>query len=176
MFCYPASAGAPGSQDSPELGRVEAIYLGKILQFVQWPAEQGIQNETFRVCVAGRNSMSFPLAQELRASLVAGRRVEVRMIAKDQGLRECQVLFVGTTNTKRRSGILDSVKGIPILTVGDDQEFLEAGGILRLNNDKNQMQFEVNLQGARSAGLKIDARLLAMAHRVMAEHKEVAGI
>jgi len=62
-----------------------------------------------------------------------------------------------------------------MLTVGDDAGFLEAGGILEFAYAGNTIQFAVNLAAAKRAGLKIDARLLALAQRVLTE-KESTGI
>jgi hypothetical protein len=62
-----------------------------------------------------------------------------------------------------------------VLTVGDDEGFLEAGGILELIRTGNTLQFAVNLPAAKNAGLKFDARLLSLAQRVLTE-KEAAGI
>jgi hypothetical protein len=57
-----------------------------------------------------------------------------------------------------------------MLTVGDDPGFLEAGGILEFTATGNTMQFAVNLPAAKRAGLKIDARLLSLARRVLTEY------
>jgi len=156
-------------QTSPQQGRTEAVYLRKILAFVQWPPRQRTPSEVFRVCVTGKYGISFVLAEELRVSTVDGQKIEVRMIQKNQDLMSCQVLFVSEPDAKQRAKILESVKGSHILTVGDDEGFLEAGGILEFNAVGNAMQFAVNLLAARDAGLKIDARLLSLARRVLTE-------
>jgi YfiR/HmsC-like len=155
--------------------RAEAIYLKKMLSFVQWPADPGIPGEAFRVCVAGSYRNSFVFAEEMRGITVEGRKIEVRSIRKEENLKNCQVLFIGSPEPNLRAKLLESVKGTPILTVGDDAGFLEAGGILELAYTGSAIQFTVNLRAARNAGLKIDARLLALAQRVLTE-KEATGI
>jgi hypothetical protein len=155
--------------------RAEAMYLKKMLSFVQWPSSPGVPDEAFRVCVAGGYRNSFVFAEEMRGTKVEGRRIEVRSIRKEESLKNCQVLFIGSPEPKLRAKLLESVKGAQILTVGDDAGFLEAGGILELSYAGNTNQFTVNLRAARNAGLKIDARLLALAQRVLTE-KEATGI
>jgi hypothetical protein len=155
--------------------RAEAIYLKKILSFVQWPSSPGGSEEAFRVCLAGGYRNSFVFAEEMRGIKVEGRKIEVRSIRKEDSLKNCQVLFIGSPEPKLRAKLLESVKGAQMLTIGDDAGFLEAGGILELAYAGNTIQFTVNLRAARNAGLKIDSRLLALAQRVLTE-KEAAGI
>ncbi|HKM66977.1 MAG TPA: YfiR family protein [Candidatus Acidoferrum sp.] len=162
-------SGVLDCQTSSQMSHAEAVYLRKILVFVQWPPRPGIPNEVFRVCVAGRYGIGFVLAEELRASTVDGQKIDVRMLPKDQGLMNCQVLFISEPDVKQRAKLLESVKGTHVLTVADDKGFLEAGGILEFSSVGNVMQFAVNLPAAKSAGLKIDARLLSLARRVVTE-------
>jgi len=155
--------------------RAEALYLKKILRFVEWPSGAGISGEPFRVCVAADYRIVFPLSEELRGIKLKGRKIDVQMIQKEESLRNCQVLFIGSPEPNLRARLLESVKGTQMLTVGDDAGFLEAGGILEFIYAGNTIQFAVNLRAARNAGLKIDARVLALAQRVLTE-KEATGI
>ena len=155
--------------------RAEALYLKKILSFVEWPSGAGVSGEPFRVCVAADFRIVFPLSEELRGIQVKGRKTNVQMIRKEESLKNCQVLFIGSPEPKLRAKLLESVKGTQMLTVGDDAGFLEAGGILEFIYAGNTIQFGVNLPAAKRAGLKIDARVLALAQRVLTE-KEATGI
>jgi hypothetical protein len=149
--------------------RAKAIYLKKILNFVEWPSGPGTPHAPFRVCVAADYQIAFPLAEELRGIKVNGRTVDVQLVRKEEGLKNCQLLFIGSPEPKLRARLLESVKDTQMLTVGDDPGFLEAGGILELTATGNTMQFAVNLTAAKRAGLKIDARLLSLAQRVLTE-------
>ncbi|HUL33708.1 MAG TPA: YfiR family protein [Candidatus Eisenbacteria bacterium] len=163
------NGGVARGQTPQEVGQVEAAYLRKIVEFVQWPAVSTDPGKAFRVCVMGRFLMSHPLAQEFRAATVAGRKVEVVIVDSKQSVKACQVLFVNAVDTRQRSNILDSVKGSEVLTVGDDAGFLEAGGILQFSAEGNLLRFGINLVAARNAGLKFDSRVLSLAHRVVTE-------
>jgi YfiR/HmsC-like len=165
-----ADCGTPSEAD-----RAEARYLKKMLSFVEWPSNPGTPDEPFRVCVAPDYRIIFPLSEELRGITVKGRTIDVQMIRKEDNLKNCRVLFIGSPEPKLRAKLLESVKGTQMLTVGDDAGFLEAGGILEFAYAGNTIQFSVNLPAAKRAGLKIDSRLLAIAQRVLTE-KEATGI
>ena len=154
--------------------RAEAIYLKKMLSFVQWPTSQGASNEAFQVCVAGDYRNSYVFAEEMRGTKVEGRKIQVRPVRKEESLKNCKVLFIGSPEPKSRAKLLASVKGEQMLTVGDDAGFLGAGGMLEFSHAGNTIQFTVNLRAARNASLKIDARLLTLARRVLTE-KEATG-
>ena len=149
--------------------RAEAVYLKKILSFVEWPSGPGIPDTPFRVCVAADYQIAVPLSEELRGINVNGRTVDVETVRKEEGLKNCQLLFIGSPEPRLRARLLESVKGAQMLTVGDDPGFVEAGGILEFTLVGNTMQFAVNLTAAKRAGLKIGARLLSLAQRVLTE-------
>ncbi len=53
-----------------------------------------------------------------------------------------------------------------MLIVGDKPGFVQDGGMINLKVVDDRVRFEINLASARSAGLKLDTRLLQMATRV----------
>jgi hypothetical protein len=62
---------------------------------------------------------------------------------------------------------LDVVRGRMVLTVGETPEFLAAGGILSFSSQQGAIQFDVNLEAANKARLKISSRLLALARHIV---------
>jgi len=108
-----------------------------------------------------------------RGTTVHGRRVEIRWIQKPQELSSCHILFVSRSQQKRYNQALDVVRGRMVLTVGETPEFLAAGGIMSFCSQLGAIQFDVNLEAANKAHLKISSRLLALARRVV-NHAEPA--
>ena len=81
---------------------------------------------------------------------------------------ECQILFVGGPGDKKRiEDMLASAGSLPILTVGEADRFAESGGAIGFCTEDNKIRFEVNLNAAGKAGLKISAKLLALAKTVL---------
>jgi hypothetical protein len=85
------------------------------------------------------------------------------------------VIFFSRSEAKRYGKILEGLKGKSVLTIGESEDFLEAGGMVELSFENDRLQLEVNLVAARNANLKVDARLLAMAKRVVTEHSTPGG-
>jgi hypothetical protein len=171
FFCACRTSG----QGLPESTLKKATTLKLMLSFVQWPEKQPRDEEgTFQLCVVGDQWLGYALTQETRAASVGGRKIEVKSIESGQDLQGCQVVFVSMSQERRHRKILGQMKGSSALTVGETSGFVSAGGIVEFSFDQDHLRFEINLAAARSAGLKLDARLLAMAKRVVIE-KALAG-
>ena len=118
-------------------------------------------------CVEDDGLLGFALAQELSNTTVEGRRVEVRWVHTEKELKGCHVLFVGGSEEKQIAKTLERVKGANVLTLGEARGFLEAGGVAQLTYEDSFIRLGVNLAAAQNAGLKVDARLLGLARRVV---------
>jgi hypothetical protein len=55
----------------------------------------------------------------------------------------------------------------PVLTVGESQYFVQQGGVIGFCLVENKVRFNINLEAAGKARLKISAKLLALAKTVI---------
>ena len=81
--------------------------------------------------------------------------------------RGCQILFIGESQQKRAPSLLTRIQGNPILTVGDTEHFVQDGGMIGFLLEENKIRFEINLEAAEHAKLRLSSRLLALAKRVL---------
>jgi hypothetical protein len=157
------------AQNSNELEyRAKAIYLANFPSFVEWPLEALPSDKApFLICVFGEFPFGTSLAKITRGTTVHDRRVEVRWIRKQEELASCQILFVSRSEQKKYSRSLDAVRGRTVFTVGETPVFLGAGGILSFSSQEGTIRFDVNLEAANKAHLRISSRLLALARHVV---------
>jgi hypothetical protein len=52
-----------------------------------------------------------------------------------------------------------------VLTVGETDKFTQSGGLINFITEGDKVRFEINNDSARSAGLQISSKLLALAKR-----------
>ena len=163
------------AQDSVTLEyRAKANYLAKFPSFVEWPESALPHGESpFLLCVFGNYPFGISLAEFTRGATTQQRRVETRWIRKEQDLHSCQILFISRSEQKRYRQVLEAVSGQVVLTVGETPDFLDAGGILCFSMQQGTLRFEVDLDEANKAHLKISSRLLALARHVVS-HIEAA--
>lgn len=164
FFSLPLSA---QNSTTPEY-LAKANYLANFPSFVEWPPEALPAGKApFLVCVFGDFSFGTSLAESTRGAMVRDRRLEIRWVQKPQELSACQIVFVSRSEKKRYNVALDAVRGHMVLTVGETPEFLDAGGIVSFSGQLGVIQFDVNLDAAKKAQLKISSRLLALARRIV---------
>jgi hypothetical protein len=113
-----------------------------------------------------------PMARELSGSRIGGRTVDLRLVKAESEMRACDLIFITQTNGMSIAKILAPLQRLTILTVGESEGFLEAGGIFELKYDRNTLQIKVNLTAANNAQLKLDSRLLTLAKRVVVQKKQ----
>jgi hypothetical protein len=146
----------------------KANFLARSASFVDWPGDSPFQTaSSFRWCVFGTFSFGTTLAELTRDIVVNGKKSEVKWIRKETELIGCQIIFVSRSEEKRYAIILDAARAGGGLTIGETQNFLDAGGMMTLLTDGASPGFEVNLEAVQAARLKVSSRLLALAKRVM---------
>ncbi|WP_417069422.1 YfiR family protein [Niveibacterium terrae] len=143
-----ASAAARDSQ-------VKAAYLANFTRYIAWPHEVRHQ-----ICLVG--------ADEIASWLEHGKSpLAVKRIADPAEVDSCSLLFLGRDSTQTRQW-LAAARNKTILTVGEQEGFLQKGGIINLVLRNNTLRFEVSLENAQRARLVFSSRLLALAERVEA--------
>ena len=153
----------------------EAIYLRNFLGFVQWPASAHTGSQSLQLCVEGDVLLAFALSQEFRAVSLADRKVEVRSLGNERELTGCGVLVIGPLEPKRVARILTAAAGTQVMTFGQSDGFLEAGGAVQIIGRQGGFQFAVNLRATNKVRVKLDARLLEMAKRILQDANGAGG-
>ena len=78
----------------------------------------------------------------------------------------CHLVFVSSAETKRLRKVLDVLEGRSVLTVGEMDRFADRGGMINFVIDEETVRFEINLEAAEGAGLKVSSQLLKVAASV----------
>jgi len=143
---------------------IESAMLYNFTKFVDWPGSAlGAGGVPVVVGVWGDDGLFPVLAVALRNKTVYGHPVVVRRLDSSADPRSCAVLFVGASDRKEIARIVQSVRGSPVLTIGELVQFSRLGGVLAFIRDGNRIRFEINLDAADRAGLQVSSKLLRLA-------------
>ncbi len=160
---------ADSAQTSPSSEyQVKAAFLYHFSQFVEWP--EGTFKHTgspLVYCTIGEDPFHGALDASLSGKTLGARPLHVSHFQQSQDFRACQIVFIGAGDKKLVASMLSSLKGAPILTVGDSEHFVEDGGMIGFLLEENKIRFEINMEAAEHAKLKLSSRLLALAKRVI---------
>ena len=146
---------------------VKAAFFYNFAKFVEWPA-QAFRNpgDPISICVLGQNPFGHSLDDVVRGQVVHGRSFRVRQVSEIPAITPCQILFVRASERKRFQSEAANLKGAPTLTVGESRGFAAEGGIVNFKLEDGKVRFEINLDAAEQAQIRISSKLLSLADLV----------
>jgi hypothetical protein len=143
---------------------VKGVFLFNFFQFVQWPAEAFPEPDTpFVIGILGTDPFKRTLDHVAGGETVQNRKVVVRRYDRVEQARICHILFMSTSEMRRVSRILAELKGRPILTVSELEDFAHRGGMVRFCVQDAKVRLQINNEAARAAGVIISSKLLRLA-------------
>jgi hypothetical protein len=146
---------------------IKAGFIFNFAKFVEWPQTTFAQPDSpIVIGILGTDPFGAIIDQIVQDKKIGGRGFVVKRLkwgADPKDLKECKILFVGASERIHIDELVQIVRGLPILTVGETPGFAERGGVIRLVLEDNRVRFEVNVDAAHQAGLTISSRLLTLA-------------
>jgi len=165
-LAYAQTGDAPDSSEY----LIKAGFIYNFAKFVEWPSAAFAQPDSpIVIGVLGTDPFGSVLDRLVQDKKIGQRGFVVRRYkwGKDlkdlKDLRDCKILFVSTSEKAHADEIIQLVKWLPILTVGETPGFAERGGVIRFTVEDNRVRFEVNVDAAHQADLNISSRLLTLA-------------
>ena len=162
LLCFTSVA---GSAPVPEAD-VKAAFLYNFAKFVEWPKE-AFSSETapIQIAVFGDEEFSAKLKSLLTDKKAHGRSFEVKRITNPQEAKTVHMVFVASSENRRASQVLEATRKLPVLTVGESDQFLDLGGMINFLFEDSQLRFQINPEPAEKVKLKISSQLLRLAKK-----------
>ncbi len=157
--------GSPAQRTLPDR---RAAIVCNLSQFVIWPRDAGA-GETRAYCLLGEDPIAGALERLCRKSDREEGKV-FRQIDSPDAAAGCHVLFVSPELAYRAPHMIGRLAQTPVFTVSDIPGFAQMGGMVEIVSTTERVNFHINLDAARRAGLTIKAPLLQIA-RVIQEVK-----
>ena len=169
LFGIGAAAGAqePAADEPVAYNeyRVKAAFLYNFAKFTKWPSgTYADASAPLVVCVLGKDAFGKAL-DALAGKRINGRRVAISRLAGVDEARQCQVVFISESEEERVPGIVGYFAGRPVLTVCNAPSCTRFRGIIHLKAVAQKIRFAIDIGSAKSAGLKLSSKLLALAEK-----------
>jgi hypothetical protein len=156
------AAGAAQAVSQPSL---KAAFLYNFAKFAEWPVDAAAGGP-LTLCVLADDASEDALVKLVNGASVNGRAVTVSRSAPKTKVRTCHLLYIAEPDADTIAGILEEVKGAPVLTVGDGDAFARRGGIVGLVIEDGRMRFAINPDAAQRSGVRLSSKLLSLAKLV----------
>lgn len=142
---------------------VQAIRTLNFARFTEWSSNTlKTSDNIINICVLGE-----PIIQNAFNEVEkrpAGKKV-IRVVhsTRNSDLYQCKVLYVSGLTNQETKELLFKLKSLPILTVGENEDFIANSGMVQLTMDQGTIKIIVNLKAVKRAGLSINSRVLRIA-------------
>jgi hypothetical protein len=153
--------------DDLDIGREEqmkAAYLFNFTKFIEWPVSA---KRPIRICFMGAPGVHASLTASVAGKKIGARSIATVVLQAADSWLGCDVIYLDASVDA--NALVQVAPGDAALTVSDADEFTRHGGVIRLFKHENRLRFDINLDNARRAGLKISSNLLKLASRVEQE-------
>ena len=151
---------------------VKTGFIFNFANFVNWPEKAfETSEESLSFCFISDHPAANVLFT-LNEQPIRERILTVEKVESDLTDQNCQILFLGTDNTSFIRRTLAILRGQHVLTIGEIEGFAQMGGVINFYNQDNKLRFEVNIDAANRAELKLGAQILQSAQRIIKETEE----
>jgi hypothetical protein len=186
------SSAIAGNPDEVRERKIKAAFLYNFINFVEWPEEKMPDNDEPVVIGVIGMAESTKAFKAIAKKEIKGKKIVVKQFedfcgaakkikeskSRDklnlamESLKRCHIVFISDCKSISKddsSVIIDALKGVSVLTVGEKNGFLESGGIINFLTEEKKIRFEISLNSAKQNKVKIRSKLLKLAKRVIKE-------
>lgn len=159
--------------EPPSEYAVKATLAYKLPQFIEWPAKVfANRNAPIVIGVLGDNPFEGYLDNLVKSERVDGHPLAVRYCKTVEEAQTCHLLFIARSETPRLESIFTQLRGRPVLTIGDSDAFIRAGGMMRFMLESGKVRMGINLEEIKASGITISSKLARQVTRETRDPKE----
>jgi hypothetical protein len=169
-LCF-GSFGARADESASVEYKIKAAYLLNFTKFVEWPTNRFPTPTTpIRVGVLGKDPFGSDLERTMTGRVIDGRKFEIVRVEEPEAVVNCHIVFISSSERRRVAEIVEILNKTNVLTVGEHEQFLEQGGIVRFFLHEDTVRFDINARAAERAGLRISSKLMQIAKPERQKH------
>ena len=145
---------------------LKAAFIFKFAGYVEWSIATPQSADTpLVIAVSGADEVATELERLVPGRNINGRPVTIRRV-RDEPIRGMHVLFVGRGDPAARA-MVNAGRQQGALVVTETERGLELGSAINFVPLDDRIGFDVSLENAERAGIRISARMLAVARKVV---------
>ena len=140
-----------------------AVFLYNFSNFIEWPPTAFQRNANLEICLLGKVDFADTM-RNFEGTPIRGHPLRIVATQDEQMvLGGCHILYVGLDRRADLQRFLKNLNHMFVLSVGENDKFLEDGGTINIVRTKDQAQFSIDLDKAVQNGLTVSSDLLELA-------------
>jgi hypothetical protein len=182
-FCPAATEKDKPSIQATEY-EVKAAFLYNFIKFTDWPKDKVSEPNTITIGLLGNHDFHDAF-DAVKGKKINDNKIMVKSFGKfsqfcttnESGktefqkeieeLRKCHLIFICDSEQKYYKEFFEAINGWHVLTVGETEDFLDAGGIITFVPGTDKPVLEINQTTAKKEKIKISSRVLRLARKVI---------
>lgn len=147
--------------------QLKTVYIYNFMRFVQWP-EGKVQQPSYQACIYPNNRFG-ELFLQLERRKIADKIIEVKEISLIEDIKSCHVVFLNDIGKAELVAARAIAEKSHVLTVSDQHNFAEEGGMIQLFIEEGKVRFNINYHRSQQAAIEINSKLIGLAVHVIRE-------
>ena len=148
VLCLPANA-----QTTESEYQVKAAYIYDFAKMSQWPITALPADSALVIGVSGADDDFIKvLRPTLSGKIIDGHTLEIRRLRSPEEVRFCNLVFFRASEPATRN-VIEHLGNSSILLVGEDNDFLSRGGMIKVAWVGGKFTYEINSEALQRAGL-----------------------
>jgi len=144
--------------------QIKAAFLYNFAKFVEFPKQSlAPEDREIVIGIIGNDPFGRILDDTVAGKKVDNRGFVIKRFASFDEIKSCHVLFISSSEQGNVAEILKKLDGLGILAVSDFASLPDDGVMINFIVKSNRVKFEINLNAAQKAGIKISSKLLKLA-------------
>lgn len=149
---------------------VKAAYLYKLRNYVEWPA--GRASSRIVIGVVGADELQERLQDMPQVKDRINGSVTVRPMRVGDPLDGVAILYIDDAHWRKAGEMAALAASLSVLVVTDSANALNGGSVINFRWVDARIRFEISLDAADQAGLKLSSQLLALATNVQRDKRK----
>lgn len=159
-----AACGLGVAQDTLTEHQAKAAYLYNFAKFVEWPPDAARDSRSDVVLVVlGDENLLDVLRKAVVGKAINGRTLVAKRWKAGKPDPDWRLVFIAVEAESKLPAVIAQLEGAPVLLVGESEGFARKGGMVALVLDGDRLRFQINVEAASRARLKISSQLLSLA-------------
>jgi hypothetical protein len=140
-----------------------AVFLYNFSNFIEWPPSAFQRNANLEICLLGDVDFADTM-RNFEGTPIRGHPLRIVATQDEQMVMGgCHILYVGLDRRTELQRFLKNLNHMFVLSVGENDKFIEDGGTINIVRTSDQAQFSIDLTKAIRNGLSVSSDLLELA-------------
>jgi hypothetical protein len=147
---------------------VKAAYLSKLHHYVEWPARAApAAGGRTVIGIVGADEVANSLAQLAAVRDPVKGTLAVRRLRNGDPLDGIHILYLGDGYVARAGAMIEQAAARSVLVVTESDDALARGSVINFRLLDERVRFDISLESADKAGLRVSSQLLSLAASVI---------